>query len=191
MPLVAWKRISSPKAEGGLGILDFEQQASLFNLRFVSKLFKQSSSEWATLAKFLIQGSLRKGILKAETKFWTVQEFLHFLPSIPLQSKMLRCPSRSWLLVYLRLELLPTCGIPTEWTMLQIFLLATKGSEFAVHEYMDYRIWTHARGLSTVDDLWANGFWVPLDSLVHKVHSCRNVGFPPFSLGGALDDTDR
>jgi hypothetical protein len=111
VPLVAWNRISQPRSEGGLDLIDFRSQAQVYKLRFLSSILDMHNADWVHIACAEIQASLKKDVLRKEMKFWTVAGF--FLcrpPVVHFSSRILRCLMRSWKAVLPRLELVPEDG---------------------------------------------------------------------------------
>jgi hypothetical protein len=68
VPLVTWEKILQSKLLRGLGSVNFQSQATMFKLRYVSKILKNHSSEWVVMAKQLIREALRHGTFRRETR---------------------------------------------------------------------------------------------------------------------------
>jgi hypothetical protein len=187
MHFVGWERITQGKSEGSLGVVDFQLQSSMLKLRFVLQLWAPHNSEWVALAKLSILQNLRSAPLRNETKHSSVAEFLLLLPSIPLTSRVLKTLLSSWLKVHPRPHLdFAVAEVPSTLTILELYLLSTKGQEFSLQDFCNMRVWAHSRGVKTVKDLWTSTGWISITDLNNRIRSSRQVGFATFSAAYQL-----
>jgi hypothetical protein len=180
MPLVAWNKITTSKLEGGLGITSFKVQARNLKLKFISKLTDQGPQEWGHMLSTIIQNSLKHGILRKETKFWTVQEYLILFPPVHIFSRIGRCLMSSWKRVQPKLWLnREKSSIPKHSSILQLYLLSLQGSTFDNVEYREMRVWAHTRRIKSAADLF-NVTWLTLSEISQRTRAHHNTGKESF-----------
>jgi hypothetical protein len=181
VPLVAWSKICQPKAEGGLGMVDFRQQVQVFKLRFISGILGMHNADWVHLVSAEIEAGLNRGRLRKDLKFWTVSEFLLCRPPVEFKSRMVRCLLKSWDAVWPRLQLTPE-GSEITWNLsiLHVYCLFRKGQEFSIPEYRRLRVWAHTRGVHLVDDMIRDKDWLLESVIESRVRSSRNLERPIF-----------
>jgi hypothetical protein len=156
VPLMAWHKLTRPKSEGGLGLLNFSKQAQALKLRHISKILEGHQSEWTWMVRDDICTGLRRGPLKQETKHWLVEEFLLLLPPIQIFSKITRGLLQGWMTAHQSLCFNPELSsIPYRLTIGQLYCLSLQGSHFQQDEYEALRLYGHSQGVFITQDLFS------------------------------------
>jgi hypothetical protein len=181
VPLVAWSRICQPYAEGGLGMLDFKTQAQVFKLQFFAGILGMHNADWVHLACAEMRASLKKGVLKKETKFWMVSEYLLLQPPVKFTSKIIQCLLKSWSAVWPRLKLVLTDGeITWNLSLFHVYCMFRKGGEFLFPEFRRLRVWAQSRRVYIVDDLYGDAGWLQEEDFASRIRSSRHIDRPIF-----------
>lgn len=50
-PLIAWRDVTTPTKDGGLGLNTFEMQAEGLEMRYMTKLITEEKKEWVLMAQ--------------------------------------------------------------------------------------------------------------------------------------------
>ncbi|KAL3687547.1 hypothetical protein R1sor_013856 [Riccia sorocarpa] len=96
--LVAWEQITKQRKNGGLGITTFRDTGDILKMRYSTRVLDGEEFDWANLFKhFTAQGMTRK-TYDNETKWWSPEEGLLLLPTIPCnKSSVAKHFLKSWL----------------------------------------------------------------------------------------------
>jgi hypothetical protein len=158
VPLIAWHKLTRQKREGGLGLLDFRDQAQVLKLCHVSTLLGGHQSEWTWMVRAAIQQGLRRGPLKRETRNWLVEEYLLLLPPIKICSRVTRGLLAGWKMVhdFLRFNTV-NCQIPHWLTVGQLYCLLLQGAPFFLADYDAVCLYANSRGVFTTQDFIHRG----------------------------------
>ncbi|KAL3678979.1 hypothetical protein R1sor_021935 [Riccia sorocarpa] len=81
--LISWQRTTTQKTNGGLGFRTFKDTASILKMKYVTRLLQGEQSEWSTMMRFLIHQEMKKRVKGKEYRWWSVEEGLLLLPTIP------------------------------------------------------------------------------------------------------------
>jgi acyl-CoA-binding protein len=181
IPLVAWNRLTKPKPQGGLGLVNFQSQSQMMKLRFVTKILQNHNSAWVDIAQQHIREALRHGPYRQQVKLWTCQEYLLLQPSVHLKSAALRSLMKGWKLVLPALKLKVTeTHLPHSMTLLQLYYLFLQGSPFDPDKYWELKLYAETRGVFNIQDLLQGNSWQLLQEFADRIRSSRSIGQDTF-----------
>jgi hypothetical protein len=163
--------------------MDFQHQARLFKLRYLSQMVAGHTSKWVTLIKTEILQGLRKGPNKNDLSTWTCEEFLLLQPKIKVSSKVVHSLLLSWKDIHDQLRFDPSRGrLQGNMTVLQLLYLTLQGADFQQDDYRALKVWAHTRGICCVGDLRQNNTWITPAAIATRIRSSRQVGHNVFDM---------
>ncbi|KAL3693009.1 hypothetical protein R1sor_006660 [Riccia sorocarpa] len=126
-PLIAWDKITCSRWYGELQIKPFDLMSTALKMKLIARLLAGDNSEWSDMIRYYIRHETRKRKYTRETKWWSAEEALILLSSIPSKELTLRHLMKSWKRIhnYLRLDT-TTLYLPGSITWRQVMLLTER-----------------------------------------------------------------
>ncbi|KAL3683777.1 hypothetical protein R1sor_001799 [Riccia sorocarpa] len=123
--LVAWKENCKRKYNSGLGIKSFQDVEDTLKMKSMGRFLEGKNVEWAKMFRYLVHDSMKRRIKGKDYKWWTVEEGLLLLPTVPAPNNSL---VKHFVASWMRFRKLLTLDkdewiIPGTLTMQQIALL--------------------------------------------------------------------
>ncbi|KAL3697958.1 hypothetical protein R1sor_012034 [Riccia sorocarpa] len=81
--LIGWDRMTKRKEMEGLELKPFKEVSDTLKMKYVSRLMSGERTEWAEMSRYLIHKEMTARAKGAEYRWWTVEEGLLLLPSVP------------------------------------------------------------------------------------------------------------
>ncbi|KAL3678874.1 hypothetical protein R1sor_021830 [Riccia sorocarpa] len=95
--LISWEKVTKQQENGGLGINPFRNVSEPLKMRYVGRLMGGETSDWANMARFVINHEMRNRSRSTEFRFWSVEEGLLMLPMITTpKDSAVRFLMKSW-----------------------------------------------------------------------------------------------
>jgi hypothetical protein len=163
--------------QGGLGLTDFQSQAKLFKMRYITKILQGHSSEWVTMARQILTEAMKHGPLKQDTKQWSVPDFLLLHLEVKIPSRLVRTLVKSWAMARPNLEL-TRCSLSPTLSVLQLYMLILHDEKrpFVLQEFKDCRLYAESRGIYKLEDLADGDEWHQPAEFSARIRSSRLVG---------------
>ncbi|KAL3697803.1 hypothetical protein R1sor_011879 [Riccia sorocarpa] len=84
-PLIAWKRLTRAKLQGGVGLLSFNCRALALQMRHLTGILEGSTAEWAMIVRRMLRVKMLTGTQVGEKSKWEGEDVLFLLDTLRIQ----------------------------------------------------------------------------------------------------------